>query len=302
LDIDQAFLNQYSLVFLTHGGVIPPSRALDRGLDWLRSFPGGLLTSCGPFGMGAPCVDDGEECGLHGPHSNTAASIESIVLPDPHRGRLDMTVVGRVRYGAFYGPCAELKRTIRSTLGENAIHVTDEFYNAHNTSVPHGYLLHINFGYPLCDAGSEICVDVKSVEPQAGSDATAKRFAGTKWRTIPGVLTEHAGPTSHVGYLTPRADKTGQVTLGIVNRKLGIGASVRYNARQFCRCVNWQHWGRGEYVTALEPSTGVVEGRDKNRALGLLQRWEPGETKTYAYTIAAHGDKAALAALRNLNR
>ena len=26
-------------------GVTPPTRGLDRGLDWLKSFPGGLLTS-----------------------------------------------------------------------------------------------------------------------------------------------------------------------------------------------------------------------------------------------------------------
>ena len=49
LDIDQAFVHQHSLAFLTHKGVTQPTRGLDRGLDWLKSFPGGLLTSCGPF-------------------------------------------------------------------------------------------------------------------------------------------------------------------------------------------------------------------------------------------------------------
>src|SRR5437773_12138883 len=73
LDIDQAFFNQHSLTFLTHNGVTAPTRAHDHGLDWLKSFPGGLLTSCGPFSMGAPSTDNGEALGLHGPHSNTAA-------------------------------------------------------------------------------------------------------------------------------------------------------------------------------------------------------------------------------------
>src|ERR1700676_505822 len=45
LDIDQAFMGQHSLAFLTHQGVVPPTRALDRGLDWLKGFAGGLLTS-----------------------------------------------------------------------------------------------------------------------------------------------------------------------------------------------------------------------------------------------------------------
>src|ERR671914_626425 len=65
LDVDQAFFNQHSLSFLTHGGVTRPSRAYDRGIDWLASFPGGLLTSCGPFNIGAPATDAGEELGLH---------------------------------------------------------------------------------------------------------------------------------------------------------------------------------------------------------------------------------------------
>src|SRR5205807_9858390 len=76
LDIDQAFFNQHSLAFLTHKGVTPPTRGLDRGLEWLRGFPGGLLTSCGPFNIGPPGEDAGEELGLHGPHSNTGSTLE----------------------------------------------------------------------------------------------------------------------------------------------------------------------------------------------------------------------------------
>src|SRR5206468_1178884 len=58
LDIDQAFFNQYSLTFLTHKGTTAPTRGLDRGLDWLKGFGGGLLTSCGPFNFGSPCSDN----------------------------------------------------------------------------------------------------------------------------------------------------------------------------------------------------------------------------------------------------
>src|SRR5215210_9363159 len=52
LDIDQAFFNHHSLAFLTHKGPTRPTRALDDGIDWLKGFPGGLLTSCGPTYMG----------------------------------------------------------------------------------------------------------------------------------------------------------------------------------------------------------------------------------------------------------
>ena len=74
LDIDHAFHNQHSLVLLPHKGVTRASRAYDKGLEWLKSFPIGLLTSCGPSNIGPATKDGDEELGLHGPHSNRSSS------------------------------------------------------------------------------------------------------------------------------------------------------------------------------------------------------------------------------------
>ncbi len=303
LDIDQAFHNQHSLAFLSHKGVTSPTRSLDRGLDWLKGFPCGLLTSCGPCNIGSPCVDQGEELGLHGPHSNTAASIESVIQPDPHAGRNDMTIVGLLRYGAFYGPCVELRRTIRSTLGINTIQVTDDFYNAANTPVPHAWLLHINFGYPLLDAGAEFCYDAQKVEPVGGSETSADYFKpGNNYKRIPNPLPQHRGPNSFVGYIYPKATRDGLTTVAVVNRRLGLGVAVRYSTKEFTRCANWQHWGKHEYVAALEPSTGSVEGRDKDRAAGILQTLRPGGRKRYQYSIDVITDRDQLQRLLAMNR
>lgn len=302
LDIDRAFHNEHSLTFLSHKGVTPPTRSLDRGLDWLKGFPVGLLTSCGPCNMGAPCIDQGEELGLHGPHSNTAASIESVIQPDPHAGRMEMVVVGVMRYGAFYGPCVELRRTIRSMLGSNAIDITDEFHNAANTAVGHAWLLHINFGYPLLDAGAEFCYEAVKVEPVGGSASSAEYFGGGgNYKRIPEVLEEHGGPNSYVGYIYPKAGRDGRATVGVVNRKLGLGVAVRYNTKEFSRVANWQHWGKYEYVGALEPSTGSVEGRDKDRAAGIMQTLRPGGRKTYRYTIEVVTGREELQGLLSMN-
>jgi hypothetical protein len=300
LDIDQAFHHQHSLTFLSHLGVTPPTRALDRGLDWLKGFPVGLLTSCGPFNIGGPCTDNGEELGLHGPHSNTAAVIESVVQPDPHADRMEMSIVGRVRYSSLYGPCVELKRTITSALGQNYIRLTDEFYNAGNQEVPHAWLLHINFGYPLLDAGSEFCYEEKSVEPIPGDKNSAARFApGGNYKQIPTPLPEHTGSTSFVGYIYPKPDRQGLATVGVVNPKLNLGVSIVYNVNEFPRCANWQHWGRHEYVAALEPAAGgTVEGRDKDRARGLLDSLKAGQHKIYHYTINVVDDARGIARLR----
>lgn len=289
LDIDQAFFQQHSLTFLGHKGVTPPQAdALRHGLDWLRGFGVGLLTSCGPTNVGGPASDAGEEVGLHGPHSGTAATIESILQPDPRAGRLDMSITALLRYGAFYGPCIEMRRTISSRLGENWIDVRDEFFNAGNEAQPHAWLLHINLGYPLIDAGARFCVNAEKVEPL--DDPNTKKWFAGDWKSIPAPLAEHRGPNSFVAYLYPRAGNDGRAIVGVINPKLGIGLAIRYSTKEFPRCTNWQHWGQHEYVCALEPSNGGVEGRDKDRARGWLDTLPAGGRKSYGYRIEVVGD------------
>lgn len=303
LDIDQAFFNQHSLAFLTHKGVSPPTRALDEGIDWLKGFPGGLLTSCGPFNIGPPGEDEGQRLGLHGTHSTTAATLESVIQPDPRAGRLDLSITGVVRYGSLFGPSLELRRTIRSTLGSNAIDFVDEFYNPGNTDAPHAWLLHINLGYPLVEAGAELCYDSPRVEPKDAPDGVARfNRRGVDPKRIPEPLEAHRRFNESVAYLFPRPiDRSGRTVVGLVNRRLGIGVAIRYNTRQFPRCVNWQHWGPGEYVTALEPANGTVEGRAKDRERGLLDTIPAGGRKSYRYQIEAIGGRAQLESLRSLN-
>src|SRR6476646_5695603 len=149
LDIaDAEFLGQ-SLTWHSLGGVTAPTAAYDQGADWLWSFYGGLVVSCGPLNTGAPFIEDGKSYGLHGTHSNTAAIVESIVNPDPARGQLDTSVTGLLRTARVFGPNVELRRTISSRLGVPAISITDEFTNRDNQRVPLAWLLHIKFGYQL---------------------------------------------------------------------------------------------------------------------------------------------------------
>lgn len=302
LDIDQAFLHQHSLAFLTHKGVTPPTRALDRGLDWLKGFAGGLLTSCGPTFIGPPGNDAGEELGLHGPHSNTAATIESVINPDPRAGRMEMSITGIVRYGGLYNPCIELRRTISSTLGSNAIHFIDEFFNPGNEAVPHAWLLHINFGYPLVDVGAELCYDSPRVEPTDAADSQERFRPGVAYKKIEAPKQSHRGSNSAVAYLFPKpTDQTGRTTVAVVNRELGVGMAIHYSTKEFPRCGNWQHFGPHEYVTALEPMNGTVNGRWKDREQGLLDTIEAGGRKSYRYTLEAITDRSKLDELRKLN-
>jgi hypothetical protein len=181
--------------------------------------------------------------------------------------------------------------------------VRDEFFNAGNEDQPHAWLLHVNFGYPLCDEGSVFCYDAERIEPLADA-AAQKHFGqgGEAYKRIPAPLKEHHGPNSVVAYLYPKAvNAAGDTTVGVVNPKLGFGVALHYNVREFARCGNWQHWGEHEYVGALEPMTGGVEGRDKDRANGWLLNLPPGGRRSYRYRIEVVSDRAGVERLLALN-
>src|SRR5258708_16182168 len=137
--------------------------------------------------------------------------IESVIQPDPHAGKLDMSVTGVIRYGAFYGPCMQLRRTIRSTLGSNAIEITDEFTNAGNQPSPHAWLLHINFGYPLVDAGAELCFNSPEVVPTDMLESVKRFRRGVDYKKILRPQESHRGPESAGGgFVSQAVDQAGK--------------------------------------------------------------------------------------------
>ena len=58
MDIGDAFYNQHSLAWLSHLGISYPEPFPNNGINWLRTFGGGLLTTCGLDHVGGPEVDE----------------------------------------------------------------------------------------------------------------------------------------------------------------------------------------------------------------------------------------------------
>ena len=297
LDIADAFFGPYSLCWHSFGGITSPTRALDRGLDWLRGFYGGLVVSCGPTHLGPPTVRNGEELGLHGRHSNTPATVESICNPDLSTGQTTMSITGTVRTSKIFGPSIELRRTISSELGQPAINITDTFRNVGNETVPHVWMLHINFGYPLLDAGSELLWSGKNI-PIIGCEQFFSR--SNKFKLVPEPLRAHRGANEACAFIEPKTDRNKMASLGVHNPKLGLAVEIRCSMKQFQRVLNWQHWGpRGEYVCALEPLNSPMWAvPDTARKRDPSHQLRPGQTRTYQTSIVVHSRPSAISALR----
>lgn len=293
MDIADAFYNQHSLTWLSHTGITTPERFSDKGADWLRTFGGGLLTTCGLSHVGGPEQDAYGERGLHGQISNSPAELESIIQPDLLTGKLGMSLTGRVKETKIFGPSLEMKRTISGTLGQPVIRIRDEVINRGNTSVPHMLLYHFNFGWPLVDEGTRFVWRGNWQAREGGINNQIFR-EGYDFKTCPAPLDSHSGPGEAVAFIDVAQDDAGQCTAGLYNAKLGLAVSMRFPKDQLPWLTNWQHWGKGEYVTGLEPGTHPPIGQAKAREQQTLLFLEPGQTRSYDLELEVLTDETVI--------
>ena len=279
MDIADAFYNARSLAWLSHAGITRPEPFSNDGIDWLKTFGGGLLTTCGLSHIGGPESDEFGKRGLHGQISNLAAEVESIIQPDLSQGKIEMSITGRMKQSQVLGPNLELKRTITAQLGKNIINLRDEVVNRGNVEAPHMLLYHMNFGWPLVDEGTKLLWLGEWQTPRGAPNKIFKE--GNDFRTCPAPLTEHSGSGEEVAMIDVRSDSDGFCYCGLYNEKIGVAVSIGFRKSQLPWLMNWQHWGKGEYVTGLEPSTNRLIGQAGARKENELIFIQPGETRSY---------------------
>lgn len=284
MDIADAFYNQYSLTWLSHAGITAPQPFSNNGVDWLKTFGGGLLVTCGLAHVGGPENDANGARGLHDQISNIPATIESIIQPDPVRGKMEMSITGIIKQTQVLGPNLELRRTISATLGSALICIKDEVINTGNLPAPHMILYHCNFGWPLVDEGTDILFKGKW-EARSGGINDHIFNEGYDFRKCPAPLPAHAGKGEAVGFIDAAPDADGVCTCALNNEALGLAMVMRFKKNQLPWLTNWQHWGKGEYVTGLEPGTHPPIGQADARATNQLIFLQPGEIRNYDLEI-----------------
>lgn len=284
MDIADAFYNQHSLAWISHLGVTPPEPFSNKGIDWIRTFGGGLLVTCGLTHVGGPEKDSHGERGLHGQISNTPAEIESIIQPDPVAGKMEMSITGIIKQAQLFGPNIELRRTISGRLGQASIEIHDEVINRGNTPTPHMLLYHFNFGWPLIDEGTDI-IWQGSWESREGEPNNKIFRAGNNFKKGLAPLDEHEGGGEEAAFIDVTPNEAGQCICGLYNSQINLALALRFQKKQLPWLTNWQHWGKGEYVTGLEPGTNPPIGQAKAREQNELIYLAPGESRTYDLEI-----------------
>lgn len=296
MDIADAFFNQHGLAWLSHLGATPPQPFSDKGADWLRTFGGGLLTTCGLAHVGGPETDQFGERGVHGLISNLPAQIESVIQPDPSRGVYEMSITGVMRETNIFGPSLELRRTISATLGKSSLRIRDTVINKGNTTAPHMLLYHCNLGWPLAAEGSLLLWKGKVLQKDEKGDLV-ERIPAKDFKVCPPVQEAHLGSGEEIAVVDMQTAPDGTTACGIYNPSLDLALVIRYQKHQLPWMTNWRHWAKGEYVTGLEPGTHPPIGQKKARAENSLIFIEPGKTKEYQLEIDVLNEKNGISSL-----
>ncbi|MCB0208009.1 MAG: aldose 1-epimerase family protein [Anaerolineae bacterium] len=278
LDITNCDFKGIPLAWRSSSGDAHPAFYEPQGLGWLRSFPGGLLVTCGLDQFGSPSQDNGVEVGLHGRISNLPAShvnYRTFWDGDDYK----MEISGEIRQTAIFFENLVLQRRITTKLGSNRLHIDDVVVNDGFEPTPHMVLYHFNLGFPLVSEHTHLHIQTESTEPR-DTDAQA---GVANWQHF---QTPSPGYREQVFIHRPTADQDGQITVVLNNPQMGIGLRWTYDAAALPYLMQWKMMGEGAYVVGVEPANcNGIGGRTSTREMGQLPRLNPGESRRYSIAL-----------------
>lgn len=271
LDIADCSFKGVGLVYHAPGGIAHPSFHDPSGSEWLRVFFGGLLTTCGLTYFGDPGRDGDEELGLHGRYSaQSARQVCDLSRWEGEERVLEIT--GIVEESVLFGDKLRLTRSISTALGARSLRIRDRVENIGPRPSPFTILYHVNAGFPLLDESSELLLASRSIEPY--DEPAAARISE--------VLGFAAPERDAVGldYLhSMAADAEGYTRAAMVNRRLGLGLSLRYHTASLPFLNEWKMLNEVDYVVGFEPVNAKILNRSILRSQGRLPMLEPGEQR-----------------------
>jgi hypothetical protein len=279
MDISHASYKGINLVFQTNNFETHPAFFEPEGIGWLRTFAGGLLTTCGSTYLGPPGDDNGEKLGLHGRYSTIPAkqvNVHSDWIGEEYQIKLE----GIVEEGHIFGDKIRTRRCIESLAGKNIIKITDTITNFGFKPSPFTVLYHINLGFPLLSEDAVLNIDSRKI--MARDEVYSNEI-----KEYSAFLPPQPDYKERVFTHIVNADKNGFSTVKLVNPKLagGVSLQIRFDAKELPYCTQWKMLGFGEYVLGIEPCNVPCKNRKTLRDENLLAELQPQETKVIRLEI-----------------
>lgn len=253
LDIGQLRYRGINLSFLSKNGYDSPAAISPHETEFLHTFPGGLLYTCGLRSTGGAHRDGDEWHPLHGRyHSLQAEQLCTEVEDDC------ITVRGLVRETALFGPCLELKRCIRIPIFGSEITIHDQITNQTPQDQEFALLYHCNFGWPFVSEQAHLELpEMRKTAPRTPFAATGLGHETSFSAPVPG---EEERVFFHENM--PRQ-------AALVHPALGIRMDLSWSDT-LPILAHWRSMASGDYVCGLEPTNCYIMGRGPERAHGTL--------------------------------
>ena len=288
LDISLASYQGVNLSFITPTGETHPAFYDPKGIGWLRTFAGGLLTTCGLTWLGPPVNDAGEDLGLHGRYSTLPAAR----LADNsgwHDDEYVIEIEAEMEEAVLFGNRLRLTRTIRTEIGSRVISLDDEVYNYGHAPSPLTVLYHCNLGWPLLSADSRLVISSNESHPR---DAEAEKGVGHERefsKPIPGFAEQ-------VFRHDMQADNNGFAHTMLVNPSIkdGLALLIKSNTESLPYVSQWKMPGAGDYVLGIEPCNVPCEDRVTLRENNRLPMLEAGENRSFELEISVIDGNGAI--------
>jgi hypothetical protein len=268
LDLGHVSVRGIPVPWISPVGIAAPWFYEGAGNAWLRTFGGGLLTTCGLDTVGAADEDNGESLGMHG-----RIGAQPGIVTRAEMSADEIVISGTVRQAAALGQNLVLRRELRFPIGERRVLIRDEITNESAQASAHMVLYHVNIGWPLVSERSELGIVSDDVWPR---DERSQADLKT-WQ----VLTEPR-PDYEERVFTHVVRGAGRAPTAVIrNEELGLALVMRSDPKLPFTHV-WKLLGEGNYVVGLEPSnSGVLTGRSSARDRGMLSTLAPHETVVY---------------------
>jgi hypothetical protein len=281
LDLGAVWAGGHQVAWQSTTGAVHP--AYFHEADWLRSFHGGMLTTCGLQNVGLPSQDEGTSYGLHGRISNIPArNVTHRVIEAG--GRLVAEITGEMRETDVFGADLLLRRRITLPMGETVLHVEDEVVNQGHAPAGAMLLYHVNVGYPVVADDAVLITPAAEITPRddnaAHGMAERTTFPPPRDGFVENVFRHELAPTEaetvSASIVNPGFEPTG-----------GIGLTLSWDPRALPRMWQWRMLGPGMYLTGLEPANCGLAGRAAEREAGTLHMLEPGASFAAGIVIRA---------------
>ena len=276
LDIGQCRFRGVNMSWMSKNGYDSPALIHPYETEFVNTFPGGLLYTCGLRSAGPANRDNGEWHPLHGRyHSLAAEQVCAEIIGEK------ITVRGVIRETALFGHCLEVRRTITVPVFGAAVTVRDEITNQTPRDEEIMQIYHCNFGWPLLSEKANLYL------PEERETIPRTEFAKTGLGRTCEFDPPVPGEAERVFFQKMRKEFWARLE----NPELRTRMTLTWSGDSLPVLSQWRSMASGDYVLGLEPANCYIMGRHDERENGTLPVLKAFATETHTVTIQFEGGK-----------